>query len=134
MPRTTDHDYLATHQQLHALWTSGPTGLFLLSGMEQWALHEYYRLSEQLPDAALLEHRRVVRKMDQSLPQRAGRALSKLQAANGRLEDYWAQVVPMPRPRMTKKVEKEIRIFSEVHPTLDPAKMAKILMHYKRRN
>jgi hypothetical protein len=40
----------------------------------------------------------------------------------------------MPRPRMKKNAEKKIVIFSEVHPVLDPAKFAQILLNYKRRD
>lgn len=70
--------------------------------------------------------------MDPLLPQRAGRALSKLWAASKRLDEHRAQVIPMPRPRMAKNVEKRIVIFSEVHPVLDPEKFAKILMDIAR--
>jgi hypothetical protein len=78
-------------------------------------------------------HREDISSYDPSLPQRARRAFSKLWAASTRLEAHRAQVMPFPRPRVAKNAEKRICVFSEVRPAMDPAKMAQILMNYKRR-
>ena len=107
---------------------------FLLTPTEQWTLFAYFAPSEKLTDAQMIIHREDISSYDPSLPQRAGRALTKLWTASKRLEEYRAQVIPMPRPRMAKNSEKRIVIFSEVHPVMDPAKMAQILLNYKRRD
>jgi hypothetical protein len=135
MPRLTNQSYLLQCHQLRDHWRDeSKNAFFLLTPTEQWTLFTYFAPSEKLTDDELIIHREDISSYDPSLPQRAGRALSKLWAASKRLDEYRAQVVPMPRPRMAKNAEKRIVIFSEVHPVMDPAKMAQILMNYKRRD
>jgi hypothetical protein len=43
-------------------------------------------------------------------------------------------VAATPRPQIAKNAEKRIFILSEINPAMDPAKMAQILMNYKRRD
>ncbi len=132
MPRLTDHNYLATHHELHDVWNSDPTSLFLLNGLEQWALHEYYSFSEKLSDNGLLEHRREVATSDPSLPQRAGRALAQWRIKIAALIRY-REHVPVPRSK-AKGNPYQIRVFAEMQPTLDPARIAKVLLSYERRD
>jgi hypothetical protein len=135
MPRLTNQSYLLQCHQLRDHWRDeSKNAFFLLTPTEQWALFTYFAPSEQLTDDELIIHREDISSYDPSLPQRAGRALSKLWAASKRLEEYRAQVIPMPRPRMAKNAEKLVVLFSEVHPVMDPVKMAQILMNYKRRD
>ena len=135
MPRLTNQSYLLQCHQLRDHWRDdSKNAFFLLTPTEQWTLFTYFAPSEKLTDDDLIMHREDISSYDPSLPQRAGRALSKLWIASKRLEEYRAQVLPMPRPRIAKNAEKRITIFSEVHPVLDPAKMAQILLNYKRRD
>lgn len=85
MPRLTDPAYLLLRCELSDAWDSDPTTLFLLSALDQWALHDYFRLSENLSDAGSLEHRQAVSTSDPTLPQRAGRAVGKWRAKRERL-------------------------------------------------
>ena len=135
MPRLTNQSYLLQAHKVRDHWRdASKNAFFLLTPTEQWTLFTYFAPSEKLADDELIIHREDISSYDPSLPQRAGRALSKLWAASKQLEEYRAQVVPMPRPRMKKNSEKLVVLFSEVHPVLDPAKMAQILMNYKRRD
>jgi hypothetical protein len=133
MPRLTNQSYLLQCHQVRDHWRDdSKNAFFLLTPTEQWTLFTYFAPSEKLTDNELIIHREDISSYDPSLPQRAGRALSKLWAASKRLEDYRAQVIPMPRPRMAKNTERRIYIFSEVNLAPDPVKMAQILMDYKR--
>jgi hypothetical protein len=133
MPKLTNHSYLLQAHQIRDHWRDGSkNAFFLLTPTEQWALFTYFAPSEKLTDDELIIHREDISSYDPSLPQRAGRALTKLWSASKRLDEYRAQVIPMPRPRMAKNSEKRIVIFSEVHPAMDPARMAQILMALMR--
>lgn len=135
MPRLTNQSYLLQCHQVRDHWLDeSKNAFFLLTPTEQWVLFAYFAPSEKLSDDELIAHREDISFLDSSLPQRAGRALSKLQAASKRLEEYRAQVIPMPRLRMKKNTTKQLVIFSEVHPALDPAKFAQILLNYERRD
>ena len=135
MPRLTNQSYLLQAHQVRDHWRDeSKSAFFLLTPTEQWSLFTYFAPSERLTDDELVFHREDISSYDPSLPQRAGRALTKLWTASKRLEEYRAQVIPMPRSRMAKNAEKRIVVFSEVHPVMDPAKMAQILMNYKRRD
>ena len=135
MPRLTNHSYLLQCHQLRDHWHDmSKNAFFLLTPEEQWTLVMYFVPNEKLTDDELIIHREDISTYDPSLPQRAGRARAKLLGTSKRLEEYRAQVVPMPRPRINKSAAKQVRVFSEVHPAVDPAKMAQILMNYKRRD
>ena len=135
-PHAEAHQRVLLHcRQVRDHWRNGSKRAFLLlTATEQWALSAYFARSEKLTDTQLIAHREDVSFLDPPLPQRAGRALTKLWAVSERLEKYRAQVMPMPRPRMKKNAEKRVVISSEVRPVLDPAKFAQILMNYKRRD
>lgn len=76
--------------------------------------------------ADLLVHRREVSVLDPSLPQRAGRAFSRWRRIRESLPGY--REYAAARPRMKKNTEKQIVVFSEVHPELDAARMARIII------
>lgn len=71
MPRLSNTSYLQIYHELHEAWLNDAANIFLLDANEQWALHEYFRISERLTDAQLLEHRQTL-PVNSSLPQRAG--------------------------------------------------------------
>lgn len=126
MPRISDHAYLQTRQELHAAWASDSTSVFLLDALEQWALHEYYRFGENLTGPTSLEHRKAVSSRDPSLPQRAGRAMSRWRhlAAGLEVNRERARTV---HPRK-KGRDYDVRIFSAVHPEIDPKRLARALL------
>lgn len=127
MPRLTNPAYLLLRRELSDAWDLDPTGFFLLSAPDQWALHDYFRPSEMLSDAELLEHRRAVSASDPSLPQRAGRAVAKWQVKQERLGKHPVTVRQSRRGTKRSK-DYEIRLFAEVQPTLDPDVFARILV------
>lgn len=134
MPRLINQSNLLQCHQVRDHWhDASKNAFFLLTPTEQWTLFTYFAPSEKLTDDELIIHREDISSYDPSLPQRAGRALSKLWAASERLEEYRAQVIPMPRPRTAKNAEKRIVIFSEVHPVIDPARFAQIFLDDMRR-
>ena len=133
MPRITDHTYLLLRHQLRDQWFDESSGaFFLLSSSEQWALHMYYLPSVQFSDKTLLEHRQDISAYDRSLPQRAGRALSRLNLMILRLDDY--RDVAKARPKPKKGAPYKLRVFSEVHPEIDIDKFVKILLNYESRD
>lgn len=60
----------------------------LLSSKEQWDLHNFYLVTQDVTDSELRLHRQVVKQVDPSLPQRAGRAYAKLKQGNWKQVDY----------------------------------------------
>lgn len=132
MPRLTDQTYLQQRRHLREHWLDEPTRAFLLlSSSEQWALHAYYLPSMKLDDNISLEHRHDISAYDLSLPQRAGRALSRLNLMILRLDDYRDVAKAYPKPKRGARYE--LRILSEVHPEIDIDQFVKILLNYESR-
>lgn len=126
MPRLTDHTYSTIYQELHSVWVSDPTSIFLLNALEQRALHEYFRFSESLTGTHLIEHRRVVSAENPSLLQRAGRAFRRLHLLQPALGTYVA--ARQAAPVRTKNTPTNMAVFAEVRPDIDPEQIAKILI------
>lgn len=98
----------------------------LLSPDEQWDLFQYYLPHKAHERAVLLAHRREVSELDPSLPQRAGRAFSRWRRIRKGLPGY--REYAACRPQMKKNTEKRVVVFSEVHPELDAARVARIII------
>lgn len=126
MARLTNHDYLKNHELLRANRASNSTAFVMLDASEQWDLFQYYLPHKAHKRAVLLAHRREVSELDPSLPQRAGRAFSRWRRIRERLPGY--REYAASRPRMKKNAEKRVVVFSEVHPELDAARMARIIV------
>lgn len=60
----------------------------LLRASEQWDLFAYYLPHEKHTDADIVAHRHGISVLDPSLPQRAGRELSKLRRIEVALSAY----------------------------------------------
>lgn len=78
MPRLTGPDFIQTHHQLREWWLEKEILYAHLEPREQWDLHAYFQSSKGMNGEDLLEHRKTAAKQDPSLPQRAGRALSRI--------------------------------------------------------
>lgn len=76
--------------------------------------------------ADLLAHRREVSALDPSLPQRTGRAFSRWWRIREGLPGY--REYAASRPQMKKNAEKQIVVFGEVHPELDAARIARVII------
>lgn len=127
MARLTDITYLATHQELRFAWLKDPARFALLSAAEQWALHGYFAPEHSLSDERLLAYRREVSKVDPSLPQRAGRALSKWRMKKAPLAMYRKRS-HSPTPGTKRSRDYSVTVFSLVHPEVDPRKITHALM------
>lgn len=127
MARLTDTTYLATHQALRSSWLESPTRFALLSAGEQWALHDYFAPEHNLSDDQLLAYRHEVSKVDPSLPQRAGRALTKWRMKEAPLAAY-RERSHSPAPGAKRSREYVVTVFSLVHPEIDPQRLARALL------
>jgi len=79
VPRITHFAYLNQRDHLRDSWDiSGGGDFSLLTPKEQWDLHKFYAVTEDMADIELRLHRRIMKQIDPSLPQRAGRAYAKL--------------------------------------------------------
>ncbi len=96
MPRLSTSDYLFLYTYLYEVWQTQRQAFSLISTQDQWYLHQYFRLSEELTALELLVHRRAITGEQPSLPQCAGRALRHL--AN-------------PRPRRVTTGSKRIGVY-----------------------
>lgn len=65
-----------------------------LAGTEQWDLHGFFALAEDLVEAQTLKHRQEVTREQPGLPQQAGRAYARLQA----IEQKLAKMPMRPMP------------------------------------
>lgn len=81
----------------------------MLTPNEQWDLHNFYLVTQEMTDAELRVHRRLIKQVDPSLPQRAGRAYAKLQRGD------WSQPVTVS---VTKG--RTLTVRSVVKPKPDP--------------
>ena len=84
VPRLNQHDYLQHRAWLIQLLQEKGEALAGLSVRDQQDLHQFF-LTDKLDysEVELTEHRRAISRMDESLPNRAGKALRRLQASLG---------------------------------------------------
>lgn len=127
MARLTDITYLATHQELRSAWLKDPARFAILSAGEQWALHGYFVPEHNLSDNHLLAYRREISKVDPSLPQRAGRALTKWRMKEAPLAAY-RERSHSPAPGAKRSRDYAVTVFSLVHPEIDPQKITRAVM------
>lgn len=137
MPRLTPAKYSAHHRYLRYIWTE-ETGLFgHLHWDEQLDLHHFFAPAKDLSEAELRTHRQAATANDRSLPQRAGRALAKLDAIHDEREDerFMEEQV---RERQLKPVKTAGRsrqpvVYGVVRPEPDYEQIAKVLIEFARR-
>lgn len=127
MARLTDTTYLATHQELRSVWLEDPARFALLNAGEQWALHGYFVLEHNLTDDGLLAYRREVSKVDASLPQRAGKALTKWRMKEVPLAAY-RERSHSPAVGTKRSRDYAVAVFSLVHPEINPQKITRAVI------
>ena len=131
MTRLTQLTYSAQHYQLKREWFSEGGGAFImLSPTEQWALHSYYEFTKKLSDAELLAHRKAISREHPSLPQRAGKAFSKLRLFSDGLPTYREERAQAPK--RVKGGQTQLTILSEVHSEVDVPLLVRALLDYVR--
>lgn len=133
MPRLTNQSYLLQHHHLRDQFLYvKKNNFFLLSANEQWDLFSYFFPHDQGSDELLLEHRASMSAFDRSLPHRAGRAYAKLQAIDKRMPAYLEYAKTRPKPK--KNLPRQIRVYGQVKPELDPDAFVRIIktMEYER--
>ena len=131
MTRLTQLTYITQHYQLKKEWFSPGGGAFImLSPTEQWALHSYYEFTKKLSDAEPLAHRKAISREHPSLPQRAGKAFSKLRLFSDGLPAYIEGRDRAPKP--IKGGQTKLTILSEVHPAVDVPLLVSALLDYGR--
>jgi hypothetical protein len=137
MPRLTHHTYCAQHRSLREVWLDDQPAWSELSANEQWDLHDFFSPTRELSAYELKEFRQKMTAADPSLPQRAGRALKKLELARAvrtsAAEARPAQPVSVDKPkRKYKSAERRISVKSLVHPEPNVERMAKALLALAR--
>ena len=119
-------DYLRNYELLRADRDGDHTAFVMLPPMEQWALFRYYLPHESRSRAELLEHRRAIIELDPELARQAEEALQRMLRIADALPAYREQAKAQPHAK--KNARKQIVIFSEVNPELDPERFAQILV------
>jgi hypothetical protein len=131
MPRLTTKHYLEIHQMLNYHWFHDPALYCQLSANEQWDLHTFFWGYKELSDVALGEHRRTISKQDPSLPQRAGRALSRFK----RVVELRTQIEPGQLSfKRAPKGSCKVVTYPLVQPELDLAQLARVIIAIERLN
>ncbi|MHA3019671.1 hypothetical protein ACXPWS_05300 [Mycobacterium sp. BMJ-28] len=136
MARLTHHTYCAQHRLVREVWLTDRPALTRLLPNEQWDLHDFFAPTYDFSDDELREYRQKITALDPSLPQRAGRALRRLeqavlvQIAEAKLRE--AQ--PRPEPGKTKRQSKNqiLTVRSLAHKQPDMQRMAKALLGMAR--
>lgn len=103
-----------------------------LAVFEQWNLHRFFAMSEEMGDEAAVAHRRQVSKSKPSLPSQAGRALAHFE----RVVQEWQAMQtyangPDPKSVPTSRGGRRqatIRVTLLARPTIDALKLAQVLM------
>ena len=134
MARLSQPAYLNLHHHLRQLWRHDSGMFSLMSAPEQWDIHAFYATEWNFSDAELGEYRQKITAQDPSLPQRAGKALTKLMQEMDALDAHreakkvvMATVTAGPK-RKIKNVDRVIRISGVVHPAPDTDKLARVLL------
>jgi hypothetical protein len=127
MARLTNITYLAAHQELRSAWLNSSRRFALLSAGEQWALHGFFVLEHNLSDDRLLAYRREVSKVDPSLPQRAGKALTKWRMKEAPLSAY-RERSRSPALGTKRSRDYAVTVFSLVNPEIDPQRITRAVM------
>lgn len=91
---------------------------------EQWDLFAFFLPHQDLSEQQLIQHRQDISEADPSLPQRAGRALKRLEEADIEAA-YWRERMRLPHKKNGKRT---VHIFSEINPDFKPEDLAKILV------
>ena len=137
MPRLTHDTYCTQHRLVREAWlTDRPAPARLLPN-EQWDLHDFFAPVYDFTDDELREYRQKITALDPSLPQRAGRALKKLEAARkGRAVAAQTRATAKPASdgpkRKAKAADRKISVKSLVHPEPNMDRLAKALLEMAR--
>lgn len=129
MPRLTDTDYLHIHHRLARLWSAADGVFGFLTPNEQWCLHEYFQSSKSWSDSRLLAHRMAISVAQPSLPQQAGKALSKHDRHSATYAVNKVRPAPAGTPKRRPTAERKISVRPVVHPEVDPQKLARAFIH-----
>jgi hypothetical protein len=122
MTRLTHSTYSDRRECLREAWIHSQRTFFVLTAKEQWDLHNFYVVTQEMTSPELRLHRRLVKQVDPSLPQRAGRAYAKLERGDWKRIDY--AVTPKGRA---------ITIRTLVKPKPDLERYARTILAYVRR-
>lgn len=129
MPRLTNPDYVRIHHKLRTYWQEEASPFGYLAPAEQWDLHKYFQPSHELSDQALLAHRKAISALDSSLPQRAGRALQRLERAIHQVSARQAMATTLPTKR---KRSGDVRVRAVMLPEPDYHKIARAMLWLAR--
>jgi hypothetical protein len=108
----------------------------ILTPTEQWELHDFYRLSEDLTKQQLIVHRHEITKRRPSLPHRAGKHRKKLftvyllaakhSAGN---QAHFNDIIRFYRRGISHKFgNRRIRVAAVVNPQIDLERLARALI------
>lgn len=137
MPRLAHPDYCAQHRFLREVWLNDQPAWSELSPNEQWDLHDFFSPTRDLSAYEPKEFRRKMTAADPSLPQRAGRALNKLEVVlavrAAAAQAPAVQPVPVEKPkRKYTSGKRKISVKALVHPEPDIDGTAKALIALAR--
>lgn len=137
MPRLAHHTYCTQHRLVREVWLTDRPALARLLPNEQWDLHDFFAPTYDFTDDELREYRQKITALDGSLPQRAGRALKKLeqavlmQIAEAKLREAQPQLEPGKKTKRQSK-DRVLSVRSLVHKQPDMQRMAKALLGMAR--
>lgn len=85
MPRLNTAEYVARREHLRSDWLESAQHFRQLTSEQQWALHDFYLLSHDLPHAEVLARRKIAMKTQPDLMRAAGLAYRSFAALNPRV-------------------------------------------------
>jgi hypothetical protein len=117
MPRLSNNEYLIRHQMLKRIWEHDRRQFSLLSYNQQRDLHDFFFLTEELDDEALLQKRSEITRLDPSLPHRASKA-------------FLAMLRPKSQSQSVTSGKKNVRVLPLARPKVDVEMLAEALLDY----
>lgn len=137
MPRLTHNQYCEHRSFLRDAWLHGmgPYGNF--TPREQWDLHAYFAPTKKMSDAELRQYRKDKTEADPSLPQRAGKIMSRFYDEHHALK---YAVAPMPAvvaagkgaSKRLRKADRRVTVKAVVKPEVDMDSMKKAMRELVR--
>ena len=125
MPRLTNKQYLERCRALRQIWLSGQKFFGVIPYKQQLDVHLFYAPARNWSDEEMIEHRLNVQEFDSSLPQRASRGFTQIEAA-------FLAPVNDPAKRRVPMSETKVRVTAIARPEINSKLMTHALLELGR--
>jgi hypothetical protein len=132
VPRLSNSNYLSQREFLIDAWKLFPGVFTAVSYNQQLEIHAFYQPSKDLTDEQVLAHREQISQAQPSLPNRAGKLLTRMETAARLLQE---RLDSQPDQDSTRRVrvstsrgQRHIKVVPLARPEMDVRKLAVALL------